>query len=51
MDAFITHTLKKKNMNTYIPYIVGAFITHMSNKKQMWMFYNVVIEDPKHTRD
>ena len=27
MGAFITHTLDRKNMNTYIPFIVSAFIT------------------------
>ena len=27
VGASITHTLKKKNMNTYIPYGRGAFLT------------------------
>ena len=34
VGAFITHTLKKKIMNAYIPSEVGAFFTHAFEKHE-----------------
>ena len=47
MDVFITLALKKKNMNAYIPCVVGAFIAHALKKKNM-NIPNVVNENDSH---
>ena len=37
MCGFIKHILKKKNMNIYVPYVMGDLITQ-TLKKKTWMF-------------